>query len=227
MPGPQDQAQQAQEFEKTLQEAGLTATPVPPAPASPTIAPTAPAPTTAPTTAPTASSNDQKVLEFKSFLAQLGLYQGNVSDPIADPAFVSAAQALEDKIQTALEKVSSKPVPPIRGMIWQSNQINPQTSVADVVQALKLIQQAQQRVKSAQATVDTFDTEEYQTQQPIAVKPNPNREDYNIETGDPDETQQIGEFQEKIPEKIPEDAPNTTMDDRVLELNKLMARLTA
>jgi hypothetical protein len=217
MAGPQDQAQRSQEFDQTLQEAGLT--PEPAAPSAP--APPAPA---APSATPT--GDDQKILEFKSFLTQLGLYHGNTSDPTTDPAFITAAQALEEKIQTALEKASSKPVPPMKGMIWQGNHINPQTSVADVIQALKLIQQAQQRVKSGQATVDTFDTEEYQTQQPIAFKPNPNREDYNIETGDPDETQQIGEFQEKIPAEMPEDAPDTTMDDRVLELNKLMNQLT-
>ncbi len=222
---PNDQAERAKEFTQRLRDIGVIAPEPAKAPAPEPAKTPAPA-VSAPTTQPTeAAPGDKLVLEFKAFLQQQGMYHGNISSPDTDPEFVSAIKILESKIQTAIENVAPNSTAKIQGMIWQGDKINPQTSVADVVQTIRLIEQAKKRVKSGQATVDTFDTEEYQTQQPLAVKPNPNREDYNIETGDPDDTQQTGEMQAKLPETLPESEQGSGMDERVLELNRLMAKL--
>ena len=180
-----------------------------------------------PTSVQKPTSGNAQVPQFKALLAQIKLYSGDATSQDIDQRLILGLQRLEDLIETSLKQITNKSVPSLRGMIWQTDHINPRTSPQDIIRALTLINQAAQRVKSAQATVDTFDTEEYQTQQPLAVKPNPNREDFGIETGDPDDTQQIGEMQVKVPENMPKDNADIGMDDRVLELNRLMEKLKA
>lgn len=167
---------------------------------------------------------DTLILSFKNFLHKNGLYNGDITDPMPDDQFVAAIRNLENSITTQLRSVSPTAAT-LQGVIWQGDHINPKTSVEDILKAIQLIERLK-RKKVGQATVDTFDVEEYQTQQPVAVKPNPTQDDYGLETGDPLDTQQIGIFRQKIPSELPVTGKEQTMDERIFGLTDLLSRLS-
>lgn len=166
-----------------------------------------------------------KIIEFKKYFSSLGFYVGDVNDPTPDPNFIRAVQAIEKRLSQWLQKISPSAGPDIFvGRIWKNGQINPQTSPQDLERAITLLNQLSLK-KSAHTHVDMFDAEEYYEQQPIAVKPMPTKEDHGGDGtleddphADPATTQQMGEFQQKVPEKM----PVMGMDDRVVGLAKIM-----
>lgn len=152
--------------------------------------------------------DQKKIIEFKQFLNKLGRYNGDVNNPEADAAFVAAMRQLE------MDIANSSGNKAIIGVIWQGNRINPATSVQDVSNAINILKQ-KGLFKSAQ-TVDTFDMEDYKENgPPLAVKMNPTAEETKTETGDPDESQQIGESVVELP-KI------ASVDDRIVLFSKIL-----
>ena len=106
---------------------------------------------------------NQAILEWKRFLKGIGLYSGDVTSDEMDEVFKSGMQALEGKI--------SKDVPSVVGMIWSNGKINPQASIADVQEALKLLDESKKKEpqkgasvfgrfeRFAQANVDALDSQ--------------------------------------------------------------------
>ena len=93
-----------------------------------------------------------QVSEWKKFLQNKGLYSGDVNSEDADDAFKTAMVALEGSI--------TKEVPSVAGMIWQNAAINPQASIEDVQEALKLIEDYKKpEQKRASALSDLNNTE--------------------------------------------------------------------
>ena len=80
---------------------------------------------------------NQAILGWKKFLKDIGMYSGNVDSDEMDEQFKSGMQALEGKI--------SKDVPSVVGMIWSSGNINPQASIVDVQEALKLLDDSKKK----------------------------------------------------------------------------------
>jgi len=149
------------------------------------------------------------VIDFKKYLASNGRYSGTINSEL-DESFMLAMRKLEYDLSDMLSKVGMVSDNVLVGMILtKSGEIK--TSVADIEASFNLI-------KKAQATVDTFDVEEFQTQTPIATKTVPTRDDTGIETGDPLDTQQIGKLEQKLPKKLPEEHSPLSMDERILEL---------
>jgi len=150
---------------------------------------------------------------FKKYFASLGFNFGDVNDPTATPEFIQAVQSIERRLSTILLKVAPSSAPnAFVGMIWQNGNINPTTSPEDVEQALMLLfrklneLEAAKMQKAAQATVDTFDVEEYQTGQASPLKL-PSRDDTGGQVGDPLDSQQIGLFRQIAPQQ-----PNSADD---------------
>lgn len=73
------------------------------------------------------------VVEWKKYLQSKGLYSGKLDSPDMDDAFKTGMQSLEALI--------SKEVPSVVGMIWSNGNINPQATIPDVEEALKLIEE--------------------------------------------------------------------------------------
>ena len=154
------------------------------------------------------TAEEKKVLEFKAFLKDLDKYNGDIDDPAVDTGLVQGLKTIEQEIASAIG--NNAPI----GLIWQGNAINPQTSVEDVSTALSILKQ-KGLLKAAQ-TIDTFDMEDYQENgPPLAVKFNPTAEETKTETGDPDESQQIGKSQVDLP-KI------ASFDDRIVAFSKIL-----
>ncbi len=251
-----------------------------------------------PPEAPSQAITDPQVLPFKKFLKSLGRYNGVINN-IADPIFIEALKQLEIDISNAIKPKS------VIGLIWKGDRINPATSVEDVANALRILEQrklnksaediniareyilsvhepmgsgwhnkpakirkfkaaglkqakhiaselmkmepdakewrlqnphrfwariapdgkllflAENREsvpmeKGAQATVDTFDVEEYQEAPPSAMKPHLTMDDTGIEAANPDDSQQQGRTQQQIPASL------ASIDDRVIEFSKIL-----
>ena len=73
---------------------------------------------------------------------------------------------------------------------------------------------SQGRTSFAQATVDTFDVDEYMESPPSATKTNLTADETNIEYGDPANSQQIGKSVIELPK-------TASIDDRIIEFVKL------
>lgn len=163
--------------------------------------------------------DEQKIIEFKNYLKSLGKYSGDINSSEPDNDFISEIKLLENELSDAINNKS------IIGLIWQGNKINPQTSVADVTAAIDilkkkgLLKSAKNRMsfnKSAQATVDTFNVEEYMDSPPSATKTVLTADETNIEHGDPANSQQIGKSVVELPK-------TASMDDRIIEFVKFFA----
>ena len=83
------------------------------------------------------------VVMWKKYLQGKGLYSGDVNSGEMDDAFKKGMQALEGTI--------TKKVPTVAGMIWQNGQINPQATVQDIEEALKLLAQSEKPAEDTEA----------------------------------------------------------------------------
>lgn len=158
-------------------------------------------------------------MNFESYLIEKGIQEPNLED---------GAKKLEHLLSKAVLLINPNASPNLfKGVIWQNGSLNPFCSTEDVEKALGILRTAVLRTK-AQGLVDQFDVEEFETQQPSAVKFAPTGEDTKLETGDPLDSQQIGRSTQVLPEEVEEgddpDTPKvveTSVDDRVYELLKI------
>lgn len=148
------------------------------------------------------------VYSFKQFLTASGLYSGPLNNNI-DNEFVRSARRLEEILHEELLSVVSS-APSMRGLVCRADgSIN--TSVEDIMRALQLIKSAQD------ATVDTFDVDEYQHQMPLGLRPAPSGEDMAGQVGDVLESQQIARMQETVPAQLADDGLSDDDLDKFIE----------
>lgn len=155
------------------------------------------------------TAEQKLILAFKAYLKSKGMYSGDISNPIADAQLIQSLQTIERKIAEALDNTA------VVGMLWQGNKINPQATPQDTEKALKLIE-AHTLKKDAQATVDAFDVDEYQSEPPSATKQNLTGDEAANQQLDPSDSQQIGKTIQEITNV-------TAMDDRIIALVKLLS----
>jgi hypothetical protein len=95
---------------------------------------------------------DQNIIDWKNYLKNHTQYSGDTYTDTIDDDF-------KDKM-IQLESVLSKEIPGIEGLIWQRNTncINPNISIQDYEEALKLLSDSKQnKIQSfAQATFDAL-----------------------------------------------------------------------
>lgn len=70
------------------------------------------------------------VRDWKLYLSTKGLYKGAIASNDIDLAFRKGMRELEEAL--------TEKIPSVLGMIWQKGQINPNASIMDVEEALKL-----------------------------------------------------------------------------------------
>ena len=146
-------------------------------------------------------------------------YLGDENDPKIDQFLLNLLKELELIISQKLSSISpTVPANSAVGLIIQNGQIK--TTPEDFENALRLIALK----KQAQATVDTFDVDEYVEQYPIATKPMPTGDDHGGENGDPLDSQQTGLLELQVP-KEPNKPPVVGMDDRIVHLMKIMKEI--
>lgn len=88
------------------------------------------------------------VSEWKKLLQSKGLYSGDVNSEIQDDSFKEAMVSLENSI--------TKDVPSVSGMIWLNGSINPQASIEDVQEALKLLEDHKKYDQKKSASKSSF-----------------------------------------------------------------------
>lgn len=150
------------------------------------------------------------VKAFKQFLSKPNaltpaLYTGDLNSPIADPAFIVAIQQLEIAMDQALGRRV------VSGHIWQGNKINEKTSPNDINNAINIIIKLKQnRAKTGQVSWDQINQTNL-NERPLATKLYKTQDDTAIETGTPEDSQQIGRASNDVPS-----VSAAKMDDRVV-----------
>lgn len=150
------------------------------------------------------------IIAFKKFLSAPNgltpaLYNGDVNSAIPDPAFIAAIQQLE----TAMDQALGRQV--VRGRIWQGNKLNEKTSPNDINNAINIIvklrQNRQKRGQVSWTEIDQTNLED----RPQATKLYKTQDDTAIETGTPEDSQQIGRSSNDVPP-----VSMAAMDDRIV-----------
>jgi hypothetical protein len=142
---------------------------------------------------------------FKQYFSKLGIYNGDINNPLIDDQFVFAAKSIENKLSTEIKKLNPNSLNAF-GTIIVGDSLNPQASPQDIEKAFDLI-------SKAQATMDAIDIKDTQENPPIATKFVPTADD---KIDSPLESQQIGATEELMPEKLA-----NNMDERFLLFSML------
>lgn len=171
--------------------------PPPTAPsAKPEDKPTTPAPTTSP------------ISNFKAYLAKNKMFTGPINDEPTQE-FISTIKRLEDMIAAAVQKLTSKK-PNTANLIWNNNQLA--TTPEDVDKALAILAKqlkARPIAKSGQATVENIEN---------SGPPPYDFLVHDFETGNPDESQQIGRRFPEIPQNMMADKPAKNLANHIPEM---------
>lgn len=164
------------------------------------------------------------ITEWKKYLQSKGLYSGDVNSPNIDDAFKRGMISLEGLI--------TKDIPAVSGMIWQGSALNPKASIADVEEALSLLQKHRQTKTSSMklgvADFDSLGPPGEDQRSTIFNQMFISQEDSKLDEHTPGKNQNQGRWQSEIPQKTEEEetpkpqknSPN--IDDRMQLLIELM-----
>jgi hypothetical protein len=158
------------------------------------------------------------IVEWKRYLKTQGLFNGDVNSPGIDPVFKKGMQDLE--------RMLTKDIPSIEGMIWQRCAPNPMAVVADVEEALGLLKSSS--LKLGQANFDDLGKPGPDQISTIFNQMFISQEDSKLDEHTPGGNQNQGRWQNDIPQetedvKIPKPNINSPdIDERMQHLVELM-----
>jgi len=160
--------------------------------------------------------------QWKEYLKSNNLYHNEDLSPEIDDEFKIAMINLESTL--------SNDIPSIKNLIWQNNQPNPNISLEDYQNAIKLLNIKKQKQSIAQANLDDLGPPPDRTDLPLAMKFMQTGDDSKLATGDPDTAQHQGVMNNKIPAKKPSETKiqnttnNNSINKRMIELEKLLQK---
>lgn len=158
------------------------------------------------------------IIEWKKYLKNQGLFNGDVNSLVIDSAFKKGMQNLEVML--------TKNIPSIEGMIWQRCAPNPTAVIADVNEALGLLKSSS--LKLGQADLDSLGKPGPDQISTIFNQMFISQEDSKLDEHTPSGNQNQGRWQSDIPQKtentkIPKQNTNTLdIDKRMQHLVELM-----
>jgi hypothetical protein len=158
------------------------------------------------------------IFDWKKFLKNHGLFNGEVNSSDIDSAFKRGMQNLED--------IFTKDIPSIKGMIWQGSVPNPSAVISDVEDALGLLKSAS--LKFGQADFDSLGKPGPDQISTIFNQMFISQEDSKLDEHTPGGNQNQGRWQNNIPQTIESEEivkhPKTSpdIDERMQLLTKLM-----
>lgn len=169
------------------------------------------------------------VLQFKTYLAQKGLYKGNVTDPNIDEELINALKTIEINLSTVLTNYLNKPPNSAVGLIWTGSEINPDTSPEDIENAIRWL--AKKVTKKSDALIDAWQKPSIDNPIPTAFNSLNNPIGYESpaeprELPDPLDNQRQGVMVNKIPASL--EVENTEIqsspptNERIEEIRNLI-----
>ncbi len=158
------------------------------------------------------------ITEWKKYLKNQGLFNGDVNSPGIDSVFKKGMQSLEMML--------TKDIPSIEGMVWQGSAPNPNAVIADVEESLSLLRLAS--IKIGQADFDSLGKPGPDQISTIFNQMFISQEDSKLDEHTPGGNQNQGRWQNDIPQKSENvkaiKQPKTTpdIDDRMQLLVELI-----
>lgn len=162
------------------------------------------------------------ISQWKEYLKANNLYHSDDLSPEINDEFKLAMINLESTL--------SNDIPSIKNLLWQNNQPNPNISLEDYQNAIKLLNIKKQKQSKAQANMDDLGPPPNREDLPLATKFLQTGDDSKLATGDPDTAQHQGVMNNKIPAKKPSEIKiqnkpnNNSINKRMLELEKLLEK---